>query len=299
MDSLNARLTQVEADSTKAAIHLELVDIHRRSKAYDKAYFHVQQYKATTALIAEKESTRLLTNAEEKYRADQANVAAEVTSKKGDYQEQVNYLTENDKTITQDQSTLIIILGTVAVILFLAIVLFLRVSRKRNKPKKALQKSQLETAELEERTANADLEHKSKALKARMLNIIRRSDAVTALKQKIEEVNTSSDTKQNKEFEQLLSVVDAQVDIEKDWENFYEYFEESNSDFFEKMKKKFPDLNTAQLRLCAVVRLKLEVDDAAKILRLEPNSVRVARTRLRQKMDLPPDMNLEGFMKDF
>lgn len=298
IDSLNNVLSATNVDTIKRDIHLQLVDIYERNRLDDKAFLHLQEYKSLNKQISERKNEAEILAAEAKYTSQEKALQTEVVAKEKTYQEQVNYLIENEKSVSSDQSTLIMMLSAVGLILIVSLVIVVRASSKRNVAKKALADTRADNAKLREDAINAGLASKSEQITTRMGNIIRKKESLEALKEKMLHVNTELDGKQQEQAEKLLEAIEGHVDIETEWEEFYRYFEDVNSDFFTNVKKRFPELSESQFRLCALVRLKLDIDAAAAILRMDPNSVRVARTRLRQKVNLPPDMNLEDLMME-
>jgi DNA-binding CsgD family transcriptional regulator len=58
----------------------------------------------------------------------------------------------------------------------------------------------------------------------------------------------------------------------------------------------FPDLTTGEKKMCALLRLNLSSKDIASITFQNPQSVDMARYRLRKKMDLKKEENLIDFL---
>ena len=63
-------------------------------------------------------------------------------------------------------------------------------------------------------------------------------------------------------------------------------------DFFDRIKLQCPNLTSAELRLCSLIRLNLNSKDIATILAISPDSLRIARYRLRKKLGLEKGDNL-------
>jgi DNA-binding CsgD family transcriptional regulator len=85
--------------------------------------------------------------------------------------------------------------------------------------------------------------------------------------------------------------------MDKDWDGFRLHFEKVNNGFFEKIQSQYPSLSAKDLKLCALMKLNLETKEIASILDISPESVKVARHRLRKKFDLPTDQSLHAFLR--
>ncbi len=80
------------------------------------------------------------------------------------------------------------------------------------------------------------------------------------------------------------------------WASFKTYFDNVHPSFFQRLIELFPDLTPAEMRLAAFLRLNLSSKEIASILFITPDSVKTARNRLRKKMNLSPDENLNRFL---
>ncbi|NJO89463.1 MAG: hypothetical protein HC831_11285 [Chloroflexia bacterium] len=61
------------------------------------------------------------------------------------------------------------------------------------------------------------------------------------------------------------------------------------------MQIKYPDLTPNELKLCALTKLNLNIKETASLLNISPNSVKVARYRLKKRMGLSQDQSLTTF----
>jgi len=57
-----------------------------------------------------------------------------------------------------------------------------------------------------------------------------------------------------------------------------------------------PDLTPAEIKLAEMIRLGLNSKQLAGIMFISPESLRVSRTRLRNKLKLHPGQNLESYL---
>jgi PAS domain S-box-containing protein len=70
------------------------------------------------------------------------------------------------------------------------------------------------------------------------------------------------------------------------WDEFRLRFAELHTDFYDKLINHFPALTETDLRLCAFIKLKMSTKEIATIINQPANSVKVARNRLRSKLQI-------------
>ena len=80
------------------------------------------------------------------------------------------------------------------------------------------------------------------------------------------------------------------------WKQLEDHFNSVNPDFQNALVSKHPNLTPSEIKLATLLRLNLSTKHIAGILYLSADSVRVARTRLRRKLNLKPEANLTAYI---
>ena len=80
------------------------------------------------------------------------------------------------------------------------------------------------------------------------------------------------------------------------WKEFEHRFLSVHESFYKRLSELFPYLTPGEIKLCAFLRLNLSSKDIAAITFQNPQSVDMARYRLRKKMALNPNENLVDFL---
>ncbi|HOE05374.1 MAG TPA: response regulator [Bacteroidales bacterium] len=80
------------------------------------------------------------------------------------------------------------------------------------------------------------------------------------------------------------------------WKQLEDHFNSVNPDFQTNLVSRHPNLTPSEIKLATLLRLNLSTKHIAGILYLSADSVRVARTRLRKKLDLKPESNLTAYI---
>lgn len=130
-----------------------------------------------------------------------------------------------------------------------------------------------------------DLGKKNAALteKLLMLNSNEKlNHEVINLLEKIE-FNTLEDTA--KKIQSIIVEI-KQSNTNSFWDEFQVYFTMVNPDFYENLAKDFPSLTPNERKLCAFIKLNLSTKEIMNITRQSQNSIKVARVRLRKKLDI-------------
>ena len=83
------------------------------------------------------------------------------------------------------------------------------------------------------------------------------------------------------------------------WQRFEIAFHSANNNFKKSILSQFPSLTQKDLKLCIFLKLDLSTKDIASILNVESDSIKVARYRLRKKMNLTKEQNLQSFISTF
>ena len=80
-------------------------------------------------------------------------------------------------------------------------------------------------------------------------------------------------------------------------DSFVEVFSEVNPRFLEAMDERYPNLSKAERRLATYIAVGLDSKHISRITGVRPESVKQARWRLRNKLELPKEISLEEALR--
>jgi DNA-binding CsgD family transcriptional regulator len=84
------------------------------------------------------------------------------------------------------------------------------------------------------------------------------------------------------------------------WQEFEAHFTRVHSDFYQKLQEKYPNLTANEKKLCAFLRLNMSTKDISAITYQSINSITVARSRLRKKLNIEgEDIHLINYLMEF
>ncbi len=155
---------------------------------------------------------------------------------------------------------------------------------------------ELQNSQLREQELQKELDFKNKELTSYTINFIRKNEVMEELRTAVQETRKMASAEVSSKLGKLNRIIDNTLDVDKDWEDFRLYFENVHKDFFKNLKTSFPDLGNSELKLCALVKLNLNMKETAAIMGISAESVKTARYRLRKKLDPPKEQTLTDFI---
>ncbi len=103
------------------------------------------------------------------------------------------------------------------------------------------------------------------------------------------------------ELKQSLNSLIAQLRLQIDTENklagLQEKIDYNNISFDQKLQELFPDLTKGEREVCALLRLNLSIKEIMIIRNVSSDSVKSMRRRIRKKMNISQDIELESFIQ--
>lgn len=139
------------------------------------------------------------------------------------------------------------------------------------------------------------IESKKKELASSALRLIQISELNNSLVSEFEKIKSMS----SKDISDLIQQTISKFSLNTGknfWNEFESRFENVHESFYLSLNKLYPNLTPGEKRLCALLRLNLSSKDIATLFYQNPQSVDMARYRLRKKINLAPEENLVDFL---
>ena len=171
-------------------------------------------------------------------------------------------------------------------------------NQKLHETQKIAMETDLYNKQLKAENLRNELELKSKELTSHTLHLIQKNQLLEELKEKLGEIVNNDKRDQRKELKQLLNLLQLNHNQDKNWEDFRVVFERVHEHFFEGLMAHCSKLSSADLRLAALLKMNLRSADIATMLGISQDSLRIARYRLRKKLDLPEGESLSTFIQN-
>ncbi len=199
----------------------------------------------------------------------------------------------------KNAKTLNFLLLLLILLLLVVAVLFINMLVRKSRIvglKHELQLLKTEQLNIEKERIEKELATKQRHLTEKALLLLQKNELITLVGEKLEKASE----KYNEIIaEDIAAIADEMLkDSSKPfWKEFEMRFSEVHDGFFTALHEKFPKLTPAEKKLAAFLRLNLSTKDIATITYQNPDSIKVARSRLRKKLGLNTQDNLISFLE--
>ncbi|MFZ1751050.1 MAG: triple tyrosine motif-containing protein [Saprospiraceae bacterium] len=197
--------------------------------------------------------------------------------------------------------------GNIAIVIYLLLIgTFLFLLKKYFDTKLRIEKSKIaeENAralhqrliEIEnDRLTQANIQ-KSKELANATLHLIQKNELLQEIKSEIIDIRKTGDQKiTGKDFQTIMKQINQNITVQQDKNLFDASFEEVHEQLFKHLKKDFPELTQADLKLAAYLKMNLTSKEIAPLFNISLRGLENKRYRLRKKLGLPVDTNLTEY----
>ncbi|MCY1721059.1 triple tyrosine motif-containing protein [Prolixibacteraceae bacterium Z1-6] len=153
-----------------------------------------------------------------------------------------------------------------------------------------------EIIKLRNERLRADMIYRDKELANQTNAIIQKNKFLRKLNDELKLLQNSTD---DASVRTKIAVIKQRISKEtenKQQKVFETYFDEVHEAFFDRLKKRFPQLSPRDLRLCAYIRMNISTKEIATLLNISDRGVEITRYRLRKKLELPREINLSIFL---
>ena len=273
---------------TEQEVYETYSEFYKAKNDHKNALKYYKRHVALKDSIFDKDKSRQIAEMQTKYETEKKDKELALQQKSN---------AEKDKVISDNrvrQRTILIGM------LLLVSAAFFIVSRQRLRNRK--DKEIFETNEklIQEQLKNAeqDLKFKNKELTTYALHIIQKNNILTELKDSIQEAVGDLSREESKRLNKLIHLINYSFNLDRDWKDFKIAFEQVHEGFFEKLQKHYPTISPSEIRLCALLRLNFASKEIAAIMGISPDSVKVARYRLRKKLELSRNDSLVDFIRN-
>jgi tetratricopeptide (TPR) repeat protein len=157
--------------------------------------------------------------------------------------------------------------------------------------------SQLKNQQLEEDKLKEQLDLKSKELSNHTLNLIRNNQFLERMRSSLQLMVKDEKRDQKRQMQKLIHEINDSITQEQHWKEFTFAFEQVHQSFFERLKEISQDLTSSDIRLITLLKINLNSTDISTLLGISNDSLRVARYRLRKKLNLPTGENLTSYIQ--
>jgi DNA-binding CsgD family transcriptional regulator len=137
------------------------------------------------------------------------------------------------------------------------------------------------------------MELKNKLLTSLAHNMTQKNELIDQLQEEL----TKQQDKNISKKKMVSSAIDnlKKSSAQQEWHEFQKEFDLVYEGFIEKLIKTYPDLTRQELKTCALLKLGFSTKEIANVLYITPKSVSNHRHRIRKKINLSSETDLNLF----
>jgi len=266
-------------------VHLTLSKIYESLGQTDLALNYFKEYKVYTDSMLNEEQSRQITELQTVYETEKKDQEIEILAKNAE--------------IDQVKKTRLWI-GLGLTLLLAGLVIYNLWQRRVKDRRIYEQQQEIErqkrlNTELENARLESELEFKQKELTAKVLQLARKNDFLQGLDEQVHKLRDQSEGEVKDEARKLSRMINRDVETETDWDDFLASFKQVHSDFIRRLSTEYPDLSKNDHKLACLMKMNLSSKEIASALNISPAGIKKARHRLRKKLDLPTEQNIQEF----
>ncbi len=281
----------------------EIAEIYEFSGEYENAYFYLNKSMKLEETLFNKENLRIINEFKEKYESEKM--------------ENTNKLLQKDLEIKEKSERLFIVLFVLLILLSASIILYFKsrvtlmaknkmlLQSEFNLRQSQLQKIEADNKLLEDRIFaekqinrlqkekhEFELEFKNTKLANASICLVNKNEILSEV---LTELKKHSP---NGQLENVIRFIQKNTDSDQDWHHFRIEFETTNPGFFDRLYRAYGNLSEYDVRLCAYLLIGLTTKEIARLMNISLDAVSKNRQRLRKKMELEPETDLNFLLKN-
>ena len=171
-----------------------------------------------------------------------------------------------------------------------------KVEKERNLRLQERIRAEQKVNQLLKQKHNMELDLINRELATSSIFISQKNKIIGLIKKDINRLLKTEKSVTKVEIAKVLKTIDENIKFDNDWYRIKAHFEKIHPGFFDRLRKKFPQLTPNDHKLCALLRMNLNTKEISHILKITAPSTEISRIRLRKKLDLPKGINLTQYI---
>ncbi|MBL7982399.1 MAG: tetratricopeptide repeat protein [Flavobacteriales bacterium] len=250
----------------------------------------LQTYRAFKALndsLYSTETRTTIARLEEEFRRDKEKKVLELEAER------------KDAEAARQRTWNVALVGALFFLLLTAFLLF-KVMRARvrngllEQEKLRLEREKLEAEQV---ALRENLESRERELTANALFLLKKNELIAHIAERLLKAKSTFKQENQPIIQEIVRDLQASED-DHNWKEFEVHFTRVHSTFYQTLQERYPSLTPNERKLCAFLRLNMSTKDISAITQQSLNSITVARSRLRKKLQIEgEEVNLVDFLQ--
>lgn len=201
-------------------------------------------------------------------------------------QAKIQVLQEQSRTNKRIMVGLIILVVIIAIGAYITI---LQILKRKKKEKELL--------ELKNKRVKENLEKTEQEMQSVLKSLMEKNETIAKMNEELELLFLKMDRTEEEHKHLTDKLQSFTLLTDEDWLQFKHLFEKRYPGFFDFFYTNYEDITNAELRLAALLKLNLENLEISKTLGIGPDSVRKTNLRLRKRLDITEQKDLQKLIQ--
>ncbi len=139
------------------------------------------------------------------------------------------------------------------------------------------------------------VDHLRRELVSQSICVTEKQEIMNNLFKELKDIQKMDANEMRERFNGVVRYFKNLFKSDQDWGEFEKWFTEVHTDFFENLRRDHSELSQREVKVCALLRLNLSSKEIANLLNVQLNTVEIYRHRIRKKINLPTEANLNQY----
>lgn len=176
------------------------------------------------------------------------------------------------------------------------LIIYMQFMRRKKERKIEEERNKRQEAELQQKKLEKD--QLERELAAQVLQLCRKNELLARVQKEVKEL-IPNESANRSDLNRLNRTIQSNLQSDEDWKQFLSTFEKVHPNFLKQLRQIAQKLSPAEQRLACLFRMNLSSKEIATLLNISDEGVKKARYRLRKKLDLSSDVNLQEYLINF
>jgi len=249
---------------------------------YKKAFEEYRKFKSMTDSLVNIASTTKIAEIEKESILERRN-------------QELKFKKERREAARKKRDIIIIFFAALALLASVIFILLFIIQKGKVK-REQLKKRQYR---IEKEKLQGELEYKNKELATNVMYLVRKNELISNISQRLLDIKSDLKKINQDPVQDIINELQRGVDSDT-WKEFELRFQQVHQEFYDRLTEQYPNLSANERRLCAFLRLNMSTKEISAITFQSPNSIKIARTRLRKKLEITnQEINLVEYLSNF
>jgi tetratricopeptide (TPR) repeat protein len=315
LDAIN--MAQKISFERKRAVYKNLTELAYTRGNYEKAFEYQQQMMNCNDSLYNTEKANAVNNLNIKYETKQKEVEIEQLKRESALQKRIKYFSigialiglmailllirsyrlqqkiniQNERLLSEEKENAILLKKQMDDEKEKTVLL----NELEQKEKKRLE-AEIATQKLQEESMHKEIETTQRELSVYVLQTEKKNELISTLKNQLKEIEAKIPGV-IPSLKETYKLLDKTLEVENDFDKFSFHFLKVHPLFFQQLLEKSEyHLTSLDLKYCAYMKMNLSSQEIANLLNIGVDSIRVTRHRIKQKLQLEKEIDLQEYL---